>query len=309
MNHILPNNKISTLKEFALQLIGEVYDAREARNVVNELFRHYLNFSAADLVVKANDTVSESQMLLIYKAAKRIAQHEPLQYVLGSAYFFGMDLYVNNSVLIPRPETEELVRWILSTIIPNNHSVSDNHSVSENHSAIEGHYEPNNHSVLDIGTGSGAIALALKKAQPHWNVCGVDVSKEALQVAQRNSTELQLEVEWKEVDILAGNLPEGIWNCIVSNPPYIPVSEGNEMRTSVVQHEPHLALFVPENDPLLFYRRILELANNCENVKQVFFEIHENYSIETLTLGESMGWKGELKKDLQGKDRFICFAK
>ena len=285
MNHILPNNKISTLKEFALQRIGEVYDAREARNVVNELFRHYLNFSAADLVVKANDTVSESQMLLIYKAAKRIAQHEPLQYVLGSAYFFGMDLHVNSSVLIPRPETEELVRWILETI------------------------KPNNHSVLDIGTGSGAIALALKKAQSSWNVCGVDVSKEALQVAKRNSTELQLIVEWKEVDILEGNLPEGNWTCIVSNPPYITVSEGSEMRQSVIEYEPHLALFVPEKDPLLFYRRILELANNCETVKQVFFEIHENNSNETLTLGESMCWKGELKKDLQGKDRFICFTK
>ena len=285
MNHILPNNKVSTLKDFALQRIGEVYEAREARNVVNELFRHYLNFSAADLVVKANDTVSESQMLLIYKAAKRIAQHEPLQYVLGSAYFFGMDLHVNSSVLIPRPETEELVRWILETI------------------------KPNNHSVLDIGTGSGAIALALKKAQPNWNVCGVDVSKDALQVAQRNSTELQLEVEWKEVDILAENFPEGNWNCIVSNPPYITVSEGNEMRTSVVQHEPHLALFVPENDPLLFYRRILELANQCEKVNQVFFEIHENYSNETFALGESMGWKGELKKDMQEKSRMLLFTK
>ena len=285
MNHILPNNKISTLKEFALQRIGEVYEAREARNVVNELFRHYLNFSAADLVVKANDTVSESQMLLIYKAAKRIAQHEPLQYVLGSAYFFGMDLHVNNSVLIPRPETEELVRWILDEI------------------------KPNDYSVIDIGTGSGAIALALKKAQPNWNVCGVDVSKEALKVAQRNSAELQLEVAWKEVDILAENLPEGNWKCIVSNPPYINVSEGNEMRKSVVQHEPHLALFVPENDPLLFYRRILELANKCETVKQVFFEIHENYSNETLTLGESMGWKGELKNDLQGKSRMLLFTK
>ena len=285
MNHILPNNKVSTLKEFALQRIGEVYEAREARNVVNELFRHYLNFSAADLVVKANETVSESQMLLIYKASKRIAQHEPLQYVLGSAYFFGMDLHVNNSVLIPRPETEELVRWILETI------------------------KPNNHSVLDIGTGSGAIALALKKAQPNWKVCGVDVSKEALQVAQRNSTELQLEVGWKEVNILEENFPEGNWNCIVSNPPYITVSEGNEMRTSVVQHEPHLALFVPKNDPLLFYRRILELANNYSTVQHVFFEIHENYATETLVLGESMGWKGELKKDLQGKDRFICYSK
>jgi release factor glutamine methyltransferase len=288
MNHILPNNKISTLKEFALQRIGEVYDAREARNVVNELFRHYLNFSAADLVVKANDTVSESQMLLIYKAAKRIAQHEPLQYVLGSAYFFGMDLHVNSSVLIPRPETEELVSWILETIKPNNHSV---------------------YSIIDIGTGSGAIALALKKAQSSWNVCGVDVSKEALQVAKRNSTELQLIVEWKEVDILEGNLPEGNWNTIVSNPPYITVSEGNEMRTSVVQHEPHLALFVPENDPLLFYRRILELANNCETVKQVFFEIHENYATETLALGEQFYWKGELKKDLQGKSRMLLFTK
>jgi release factor glutamine methyltransferase len=110
------------------------------------------------------------------------------------------------------------------------------------------------------------------------------------------------------VDILEGNLPEGNWNTIVSNPPYITVSEGNEMHASVVQHEPHLALFVPENDPLLFYRRILELANNCETVKHIFFEIHENYASETLALGESMGWKGELKKDLQGKERFICFA-
>ena len=297
MNHILPNNKVSTLKEFAIQRVGEVYEAREARNVVNELFRHYLNFSAADLVVKANDTVSESQMLLIYKAAKRIAQHEPLQYVLGSAYFFGMDLHVNSSVLIPRPETEELVRWIIETIKPNNHSVR------------EDQIAPNDYSVLDIGTGSGAIALALKKAQPNWNVCGIDVSKEALQIAQRNSAELELEVEWKEVDILAENLPEGNWKCIVSNPPYITVSEGSEMRASVVQHEPHLALFVPENDPLLFYRRILELANNCETVNQVFFEIHENYAAETLALGEQFHWKGELKKDLQGKSRMLLFTK
>ena len=285
MNHILPNNKISTLKEFAIQRIGEVYDARESRNIVNELFRHYLHLSSADLIVKANDSISESQMLLVYKAVKRIANKEPLQYVLGKAYFFGMDMHVSPAVLIPRPETEELVRWMLDTI------------------------KPNDYSVLDIGTGSGAIALALKKAQPNWNVCGVDVSQEALQIAQRNSTEFQLEVGWREVDILEENLPEGNWTCIVSNPPYITVSERIEMRPSVVEHEPHLALFVPENDPLLFYRRILELANNCETVKQVFFEIHENYSNEILALGESMGWKGELKKDLQGKERMLLFTK
>jgi release factor glutamine methyltransferase len=288
MNHILPNNKIGTLKEFSLQRVGEVYDARESRNIVNELFRHYLNLSSADLIVKANDAISESQMLLVYKAVKRIANKEPLQYVLGKAYFFGMDLHVSPAVLIPRPETEELVRWILEQIKPNNHSV---------------------HSVLDIGTGSGAIALALKKSKPTWNVSGCDVSKEALQVAERNSKEFQLEVEWKEVDILSQNFPEGNWNTIVSNPPYIPVSEGSEMRPSVVEHEPHLALFVPENDPLLFYRRILELSNNCKTVQQVFFEIHENYATETLALGESLGWKGELKKDLQGKSRMLRFTK
>jgi len=297
MNHILPNNKISTLKEYSLQRVGEVYDARESRNIVNELFRHYLNLSSADLIVKANDSISESQMLLVYKALKRIANKEPLQYVLGKAYFFGMDMHVSPAVLIPRPETEELVRWILETIKPNNYS------------AIEGQIVPNDYSVLDIGTGSGAIALALKKAQPNWNVCGVDVSKDALQVAQRNSSEFQLEVEWKEVNILEEDLPQGNWNTIVSNPPYIPVSEGSEMRQSVVEHEPHLALFVPENEPLLFYRRILELANNCETVNQVFFEIHENYSAETIALGESLGWKGELKKDLQGKERMLLFTK
>ena len=288
MNHILPNNKIGTLKEFSLQRVGEVYDARESRNIVNELFRHYLNLSSADLMVKANDSISESQMLLVYKAVKRIANKEPLQYVLGKAYFFGMDLHVSPAVLIPRPETEELVRWMLETIKPNNHSV---------------------HSVLDIGTGSGAIALALKKAQPTWNVSGCDVSKEAFQIASKNSKEFQLEVEWKEVDILSQNFPEGNWNTIVSNPPYIPVSEGSEMRPSVVEHEPHLALFVPENDPLLFYRRILELASNCKTVENIFFEIHENYASETLSLGESMGWKSELKKDLQGKARMLHFTK
>ena len=288
MNHILPNNKICTLKEFALQRVGEVYDARESRNIVNEIFRHYLHLSSSDLIMKANDSISESQMLLVYKAVKRIANKEPLQYVLGKAYFFGMDLNVSPAVLIPRPETEELVRWILDKIKPNNHSV---------------------HSVIDIGTGSGAIALALKKAQPNWNVCGVDVSKEALTIASKNSKEFQLEVAWKEVDILMEDFPEENWNTIVSNPPYIPVSEGNEMRTSVVQHEPHLALFVPENDPLLFYRRILELANNCGTVKHIFFEIHENYATETLALGESMVWKVELKKDLQGKSRMLLFTK
>jgi release factor glutamine methyltransferase len=288
MNHILPNNKIGTLKEFSLQRVGEVYDARESRNIVNELFRHYLNLSSTDLIVKANDSISESQMLLVYKAVKRIANKEPLQYVLGKAYFFGMDLHVTPAVLIPRPETEELVRWILEQIKPNNYSV---------------------HSVLDIGTGSGAIALALKKAQPTWKVTGCDVSKEALRVAEKNSKEFQLEVEWKEVDILSQNFPEGNWITIVSNPPYIPVSEGSEMRPSVVEHEPHLALFVPENDSLLFYRRILELANKCETVNQVFFEIHENYASETLSLGESLGWKSELKKDLQGKARMLLFTK
>jgi release factor glutamine methyltransferase len=199
-----------------------------------------------------------------------------------------MDMHVSPAVLIPRPETEELVRWIIETIKPNNHSV---------------------HSVLDIGTGSGAIALALKKAQPTWEVSGCDISKEALAIASKNSKEFQLEVEWKEGNILTQDFPEGNWTCLVSNPPYIPVSEGSEMRTSVVEHEPHLALFVPENDPLLFYRRILELANNSKTVEQVFFEIHENYANETLTLGESMGWKGELKKDLQGKERMLLFTK
>jgi len=297
MNHILPNNKIGTLKKFALQRVGEVYDARESRNIVNELFRHYLNFSSADLIVKANDSISESQMLLVYKAVKRIANKEPLQYVSGKAYFFGMDLNVSPAVLIPRPETEELVRWMLETIQPNNHSVGKDQIA------------PNDYSVIDIGAGSGAIALALKKAQPTWKVCGVDVSKDALQVAQRNSNELQLEVAWKEVNILEENLPEGNWNTIVSNPPYIPVSEGSEMRPSVVEHEPHLALFVPENDHLLFYRRILELANNCKTVENVFFEIHESNASETLALGESLGWKGELKKDLQGKSRMLLFTK
>ena len=280
MNDIIPTNKVVDLRNYATQAIAQVCGFSEAENIVFEIFEHYLGWKRTDVVLNAQERISESEMLLVYKAAKRVAKGEPWQYVRGKAYFCGMELEVNASVLIPRPETEELVEWI---------------RYSHSSDAL---------NLLDIGTGSGAIALALKKYNADWNVHALEVSENALNIAKQNADQCVLKVKFHHLNVLETPLPELGWDIIVSNPPYIPESERSTMTVQVVAHEPNLALFVSDDDDLIFYRRIIEEGKR-QGCRAIYFEIHEERAAGVMNLFEANGYESELKQDLQKKPRMV----
>lgn len=220
----------------------------------------------------------------------RLSAHEPVQYILGEADFYGLKFMVNPAVLIPRAETEELVAWIIEAM----------------RSLVGRGSRPR---MLDVGTGSGCIPLAVKAdrlLKEEVVVTGYDCSPEALEVARRNGERLALPANWAERDILQWTSwrNEPRWDVVVSNPPYIPPSEASLLPAQVREYEPDLALFVPESDPLLFYRAIFHFAREhlVEN-GWLFFECNEFNASEVLDLGHSQGFQGELRDDLQGKAR------
>jgi release factor glutamine methyltransferase len=211
-----------------------------------------------------------------------------------------MKLQVNSSVLIPRPETEELVHWIIQDIKKSGKDVFE-----RKHAEAD---VTNELKILDIGTGSGCIALALKKEMPKAEVWGCDISEEALNTARRNGSELDIRVDFQGIDILdnAQHRLLPTVDIIVSNPPYIPLQEKNSMPQNVVQSEPHLALFVPDEDSLIFYRAIAEFGKNRLYPQgNIYFEIHENIAERVMKLLNDMNYLTVLKKDMQGKDRMI----
>jgi len=210
----------------------------------------------------------------------------PIQYILGETEFYDLKFKVNPSVLIPRPETEELVEWILKDL-PHN---------------------PLKVKLLDIGTGSGCIAISLKKNLPNMNVSAMDISEEALKTAKENAELNQVEIQFIQADILKINKLDRKWDVIVSNPPYIPEADKAEMQSNVTEHEPHLALFVQDDDPLLFYRKIAEFANNhLTDNGRLYFEIHKDQGENCKNLLQSLGFESvTLRKDISGNDRMIC---
>ena len=229
--------------------------------------------------------LTEDEELLAWVTLNRLHGGEPVQYVTGIADFYGMQLKVTPAVLIPRPETEELVEWIL-----------------------EDHPIGTVKRVVDLGTGSGCIPLALQAGRPEWLCEGVEVSVEALEVAMENRELLNSTVLFKEGDVLKGYFTrEHHYDIVVSNPPYIPPSERDRMGESVVVHEPHLALFVPEDDPLLFYRRIGELAaSGLKPGGHLYVETNEHNSDQVMKLFRDQDYEQvERKKDLQGKWRMV----
>ncbi len=216
---------------------------------------------------------------------QRLTSGEPIQYILGVADFFGFTLKVNSNVLIPRPESEDLVRLVGKDAKPNA-------------------------TILDIGTGSGCIALALKKLNPAFDVAGLDVSSNALLLAAENGESLGLDVSWHHSDIMNDSLPNPLtnidWNVIVSNPPYIRESESTSMEPHVVEHEPNIALFVPDEDGLLFYRRIADLASSLNKVPDVYFECHTEHTKSVALLMTDRGWSQvDIHQDFTGKPRFV----
>ena len=221
---------------------------------------------------------------LLLSRAQAIAGGTPIQHILGYAYFMGMKLKVNPSVLIPRPETEELIKWVLETT-------------------------PAPSSILDIGTGSGCIAIALKRALPQAHVTALDISPEALTIAQENARNNNADIDFLQYDILNSQLSTLNFqlSTIISNPPYICRSEADEMDKNVLDHEPHLALFVPDDDPLLFYRAIATQAIHLlVPGGKLFFEINRRFASELQSLLLSLGYTDvTLRTDPFGNKRMI----
>tara|TARA_A100000171_G_scaffold30248_1_gene28486 strand:+ start:777 stop:1637 length:861 start_codon:yes stop_codon:yes gene_type:complete len=274
-----PKAKIQSI----VNALSGVYDEREATNMANLLLSHFYGLDRMAIILNDEFSLAENSEQRLAKAIDELNQHKPIQHIIGSVEFYGCELKVDERALIPRPETEELVDWI----------------VTENTVKAP--------SIVDIGTGTGCIPIALKKAIPNAQVAAVDISEEALTLAQANAKQNGVEVDFRHLDILENNFPFDLLDIVVSNPPYIPESDKAEMSSNVLSFEPHLALFVENHDPLIFYRRIAELAFlHLKIGGMLYFEIHERFGEEMIKLVEEIGFtKVLLKKDLQGKDRML----
>ena len=274
-------------KQLLAQLY-EIYDAREAANIADWVIENVTGQRKIDRIVYKDFPVSEAQQLQLANIVEELLQHKPVQYVLGEAWFADMKLMVNKSVLIPRPETEELVEWMSEDI-----KKSGNAEIS----------------LVDVGTGSGCIAIAMKKKLPGLKVSAIDVSKDALEVAKLNSLKQKTNVQFFHLDFLNENEWNSLekYNIIASNPPYIKESEAADMQKNVLQYEPHLALFVPDENALTFYEAIARFSG--EHLKpdgSVYVEINEALGDQVVELFAKNGLsKIILKKDLQGKDRMV----
>lgn len=285
---MLPSgNTLSDLYRFAdLKWDLTAHDESEKTAMKRLLAEDLFGCSGADFLFPEEKRFSESEILQWMNAVKRIANHEPLQYVTGKASFFGLLLDVNPSVLIPRPETEELVLMAL-----------DNLTASEIH-------------VLDCCTGSGCIALALKSKRAGWNVSAMDISEAALHTAKQNAEKLNLAIDFFQSDVLAENpLPDLKWDLIISNPPYVAIAEKGSMERHVLAHEPHLALFVEDEDPLIFYRRLAGLASKHLNPGgKMMLELNPLFAQETAALFLAYGLHPTLYTDMQGKERMLLVS-
>jgi release factor glutamine methyltransferase len=280
-----------TLNEARTVLTKElknVYESDELRNIIELVIEHITNMSRAEQVKNKPPYLTCTQLEDLDAITERLKKNEPVQYVLGEAWFAGMKFKVNKNVLIPRPETEELVDWIVKEAVS---------------------FELRVMSILDIGTGSGCIPITLKKKLMEATVSAIDVCSEALFTATENAMELNADVDF----LLLNFLDEPKWNelgqydIIVSNPPYVKQSEINAMHDRVKEFEPHLALFVPDGDALLFYKKLSDFSQKHLNPGgRLFVEINEALGEEVANLFKSAGFANiELRKDMQGKDRMI----
>ncbi len=282
-----------TLQEAGFYLRNQlrtVCDEGEASAIADWVMETLTGSDKTERMMYKNNAITSAEEEQLRNYASRLLRHEPVQYVLGEAWFCGLKFYVDEHVLIPRPETEELVEWIISNC----------------------RFPVDTLSILDIGTGSGCIPVSLKRRIRKATVSALDISEEALVVARKNALKLGAEVGFIQVDILnPQNWPSiPASDIIVSNPPYIPENNKASMNPNVLEYEPHTALFVPDNDALLFYKAIAELGKTKLNKEGLlFFEIHEDLGKAVTDLLETEGYTAEIKKDIQGKDRMVMAGK
>ena len=278
--------------------LDNLYDTNELEAITLLTVSEICNLSKAKIKAFPEIELSKEQVEKLTDILIQLKTGKPIQYILGKTEFYGLPFYVNPSVLIPRPETEELVAWVISSV------GSSKLAVGSRQLAAGG--------ILDIGTGSGCIAISLKKNLPNFKVSALDISKPAIQTAKENAIFNQVDINFIEADILNYKseieIPKS--EIIISNPPYVTVHDKAQMHANVTAFEPHSALFVPEDDPLLFYKAIAYFAatNLVEN-GLLFFEINESYGNEIVELLAGNGFKNiELRKDMSGRERMVKAA-
>ena len=264
--------------------LDEHYGANEVSSFFYMLIAHYFEMERFILAIQPKLVVDTQQETLLFNALAQLKQERPIQHITGKAHFMDLDFEVNEHVLIPRPETEELVRWVLDDATS----------------------FPKNVSILDMGTGSGCIPISLAKNLPEAKIRALDISSEALKVAKQNAETHNVHIEFIEADLLNLNLKLEL-DCIVSNPPYVRELEKKEMQANVVDHEPAIALFVPDEDPLKFYSAIVKFASACLKPKgSLYLEINQYLGTEMIALLRANRFTDiELRKDMYGNDRML----
>ena len=274
-----------------LDAINKIYDDRESAAISDWVIEYITGWKRLERVVNKKEMLSASQVQQLEQITSQLLAHRPVQYILHEAWFHGIKMYVDENVLIPRPETEELVEWAIGVV--------DGWQKTIDRKKLR---------VLDVGTGSGCIPIALKKERPALEVYACDISDGALTVARKNATLQKVEIEFKRLDFLNEESRSALpfFDVIISNPPYISTIEKSSIDKHVIEYEPHLALFVPENDSLIFYRHLADFAKtHLAEEGNMLMEIHYEKGIDVKRVLNERGFASEIKKDMNGNDRMV----
>ena len=284
---------LHALQEQFVQALTPIYEIEEVHSLFFISLADVTGMSRLEFALSkkgqkdVGSSIKQDQLQRLHHILDRLKQREPIQYILGETEFYGLSFNVDPNTLIPRPETEELVRWIVED------------------------YDRKAPNILDMGTGSGCIAISLAHALPEAKVSGCDISTRALQLASQNAAKNKVSVHFEPIDILHTQTLPNRYDVIVSNPPYVRALEKEKMAPNVLEYEPHLALFVSDSDPLIFYRKIAALATQYLTPKgSLYLEINEYLGKEMVALLQSFGFEHiTLRRDMFGKDRMICAQK
>lgn len=281
-------NKIENLKKLYFKNLNLKYSLREIENIFLELILFKKQWKKVEYLIHKNQLLNDEEITFMQLALQKLKKNIPVQHIIGHVIFNELTIKVNTHVLIPRVETEELVHLIYNTNLNNSPS-----------------------TIIDIGTGSGCIILALKKIYSKAKCIGLDISKEAVNMAIANAKINSLLIDFINADIHNYSVNEKSLDIIVSNPPYIPLSNQINMHENVLENDPHLALFVEDSNPLKFYKIIAEFGNHSLKEKgKIYFEIHEDFANDIVNLLVEKGYKNcDLYKDFQGKNRFVVASK
>ena len=285
---------------FILNKVRTIYPEGEASQITDWVMENLTGSKKAERMVYKNTAITNTEELLLQQITERLMHHEPVQYVLNEAWFCGLKFYVDKNVLIPRPDTEELVEWMIGT--------AGNREAGGGRQDTRVGSSGQNITILDIGTGSGCIAVSVKRKLNNAEVWSCDISEEALLVAKKNAETLGIGVNFLLLDFLnkekRNSLPS--FDIIISNPPYVPLKDKSQMHPNVLNYEPHTALFVPDEDALIFYEAIADFGKEHLKLDGIIYaETHEDLSDAVSQLFKTYGYLVEGKKDMQGKERMI----